>query len=106
MFGLIKKMSMGLLINIVNTSDHTKCMSLSNRMTQPTLINLHPNEFRCCQEFHYYWFIVKLDLFEVAILDLSNTVCVPNNMCSKKSLSMFNMIMGISESKILTNIKT
>ena len=28
-FGLIKKMFIGLLINIVNASDHTKCVSLS-----------------------------------------------------------------------------
>ena len=36
-----------LLSNIVNGSNHTKCVSLSNQksMTQPTLINLHPNEY-------------------------------------------------------------
>ena len=44
-------------------------------------------------------------MFEVAILDLSNIVCVSNK-TKYLSLSMFNMIMGISESKILTNIKT
>ena len=31
MFGLIKKIFMGLLINIVNASNHTKCLSLSNQ---------------------------------------------------------------------------
>ena len=38
-------MFMGVLVSIVNTSNHTECISLSNqnRMTQPTLINLHPN---------------------------------------------------------------
>ena len=38
-----------------------KCVSLSNQkcMIQPTLINLHPNEYS--QEFHYYPFAVKLD---------------------------------------------
>ena len=43
---------MGLLINIVNASNHTKCVSLSKekRMTQPILINFHPNEYS--QEFH------------------------------------------------------
>ena len=43
MFGLIKKMFMGLLINIVNASNHTKCVSLSNQKCeiQPTFINLH-----------------------------------------------------------------
>ena len=43
---------MELLVSIVNASNHTKCISLSNQkfMTQPTLINLHPNEYS--QEFH------------------------------------------------------
>ena len=38
-----------------------KCLSLSSqkRMTQPTLINLHPNKYS--QEFHYYPFAVKID---------------------------------------------
>ena len=33
-----------LLSNIVNGSNHTKCVSLSNQkcMIQPTAINLHP----------------------------------------------------------------
>ena len=61
MFRLIKKMFMGLLINIVNAFNHRKCVSLSNQKCtiQLTLINLHPNEYR--QEFHYYSFTVKLD---------------------------------------------
>ena len=43
---------MELLVSILNASNHTKCISLSNEkfMTQPTLINLHPNEYS--QEFH------------------------------------------------------
>ena len=47
MFGLIKKMFMELLISIINASNHRKCVFLSNQkcMTQPTLINLHPNEY-------------------------------------------------------------
>ena len=61
MFGLIKKTFSGLLTGIVSASNHTKYVSLSNQkcMTQPTLIDLHPNE--CSQEFHYYTFAVKLD---------------------------------------------
>ena len=61
MFGLIKKMFMGLLISIVNASNHTNCMSLSNHkcMIDPTLVNLHPNEYS--KEFHCYPFAVKLD---------------------------------------------
>ena len=46
MFGLIKKMFIGLLISIVNSSDHTKCVLLSNQKCkiQPTFVNLYPNE--------------------------------------------------------------
>ena len=53
MFGLIKKIFIGLLTDLVNGFNHTKCVLLSNQkcMIQPTLINLHPNEYS--QEFHY-----------------------------------------------------
>ena len=46
MFALIKKMFIGLLISIVNSSDHTKCVLLSNQKCkiQPTFVNLYPNE--------------------------------------------------------------
>ena len=46
MFGLIKKLFKGLLISIVNASNYTKCILLSNKkcIIQPTLANLHPNE--------------------------------------------------------------
>ena len=45
MFGLTKKVFIGLLTGIVSAFNHTKCLSLSNQkcMTQPTLINLHSN---------------------------------------------------------------
>ena len=45
MFGLIKKVFIGLLTGIVSESNLAKCVSLSNQecMTQPTIINLHPN---------------------------------------------------------------
>ena len=44
---LIKKMFIGLLTSIVSASNHTRCMLLSNQKwtTQPTLVNLHPNEY-------------------------------------------------------------
>ena len=47
MFGLIKKKIIGILIDIVSTSNHTKCMLLTNQKctTQPILINLHPNKY-------------------------------------------------------------
>ena len=53
MFALIKKIFMGLLINIVNASNHTYCVSLNNQKCeiQSTFINLHPNEYN--QELHY-----------------------------------------------------
>ena len=52
MFGLIKKIFIGLLIDLVNESNHKKGVSLSNekREIQPTLINLHPNEYS--RKFH------------------------------------------------------
>ena len=49
------------LTGLVNGSDHTKWVSLRHQkcITQPILINLHPNEFS--QELHYYPLAVKLD---------------------------------------------
>ena len=46
MFGLIKKTFIGLLTGLLNGSNHSKCVSLSNKNFnhQPTLINLNPNE--------------------------------------------------------------
>ena len=59
MFGLIKKTFIGLLIGLVNGTNHTKYVSLSNQKCMTTLINLHPNEYS--KELHYYPFAVKLD---------------------------------------------
>ena len=61
MFGLIKKMFIGLLTGLINGANRPKCISLSNQkcMVQPTLINLHPNEYG--QQFHCYQFAIKLD---------------------------------------------
>ena len=62
MFGIIEKMFIVLLTNLYNASNDTKCvLSLSNQncKAQPTLINLHPNEYS--QDLHYYRFAVKLD---------------------------------------------
>ena len=69
-------------------------------MIQPTLINLHPNEYS--QEFHYYPFAVKLDRCVGScntLNDLSNKVCIPNK-TEDLNLSVFNMITGINELKI------
>ena len=70
-----------MLSSIVNASNHTKCLSLSNQKCkiQLTLINLHPNKY--IQEFHYDPFLVKLDRCVGScntINDLSNKVCIPN----------------------------
>ena len=56
MFELIKKIFIGLLISVGNASIHTKCVSLSNQtcVIQPTLVNLHPNEYS--QELHFIHF--------------------------------------------------
>ena len=61
MFELIKKLFIRLLTSLANASNHKKCISLSNQKCeiQPTLINLHLNEYS--QELHYYPFAVKLD---------------------------------------------
>ena len=100
MFGLIKKIFIGLLTGLVSGSNHTKCMSLSSQkcMTQSSLINVHPNEYS--KEFHYYPFAAKFDRC-VVMNDLSNKVCVQNK-TEELNLSTFNMITGINESKTLT----
>ena len=72
MFGLIKKIFMGFLINTVNTSNHTTCVSLNNQrcMIQPTLNNLHHNGY--FKEFHYYPFSVKWDRYFGSCIDILN----------------------------------
>ena len=101
---MIKKIFIGLLTGIVNDSYHTKCVSLSSQkcMTQPTLINLYPNEYS--QEFHYYLFAVNLDSCVGScntLNDLCNKVWVPNK-AEDLNLSLFNMTTGTNESKKLT----
>ena len=101
MFEVIKKTFIGLLTGLVNGSNHTKCVLLSNHqcMIQLTLINLHPNEYS--QEFHYDPFAVKLDRCVGScntLNDVFDKVCVPNE-TQDLNLSMFNIITGINESK-------
>ena len=104
MSGIIEKIFIVLLSSIVNDSNHTKCVSLSNQKCeiQPTPINLHPNEYR--QELHYYPFVIKFDRCVGSyntLNDLFNKVCVPNK-TKDLNLSVFNMITGINELKTLT----
>ena len=103
MFILIEKIFIGLLISIVNASNHKKFILLSNQkcMIQRTLINLHSYEYS--QEFQYYPFSVKLDRCVGSyntLNDLSNKVCVPNK-AEDLNLNMFNMVTGINESTTL-----
>ena len=89
---LIKKIFTGLLTGLVNGSNDTKCVSLSNQkfMIQPTLINSYPNRYS--QEFHYFPFAFKLDRCVGScntLNDLSNKVCVPNK-TEDLNLSVFN----------------
>ena len=60
MFVLIKKVFIVVLSAIVNASNNTKNVLISNQKCkiQPTFINLHPNEYS--QELQYYPFSVKL----------------------------------------------
>ena len=72
----------GILTNIiVNVSNHTKCLSLSNQKCgiPPTLIIVHPNEYS--QELHYNPFAVKLNKYVgscITLNDLSNKACIAN----------------------------
>ena len=91
------------LTSLVNASNHTKCVSLSNQKyeIQSTLINLHPIEYS--QELHYYAFVVKLDKCVGScntFYGLSNKVCFPNK-TEDLNIHVFNMIIGKNQSKIL-----
>ena len=100
-------MFIGLLISLVNASNHIKWISLNSQhcMIQLALINfliLHPNEYS--QGLRYCSFAFNLDTCVWTcntLNNLSNKVCAPNKI---KYLNMhtFNMIIGINESKIFT----
>ena len=71
-------------------------------MTQPTLINLHPNQYN--EGLCYYPFAVNLDRCAGScntLDNLSQRVCVSNKV-EDLNLSIFNMISGINELKTLT----
>ena len=61
MLGIIKKMFIVLLSSVINPSNYTKCISLSNQNCeiQTTLFKLYTNEYS--RELQYYPFAVKLD---------------------------------------------
>ena len=104
MFRIIKKFFIVLLASIVNVSNHTKCVSLSNQKCeiQPALINLYPNEYN--RELHYYPIVVKLDKCVGScnnLNELSDKICVPNK-TKDLNILVFSMITGINGSKTLT----
>ena len=93
-----------LLTSNFNASSHTKCLSLNNQkyMIQPTLINLHPNEYT--QGLHYYPFTVNLDRCVGScnpFNDLLNRLYVADK-TEDLNVRVFNMITGINESRTLT----
>ena len=72
-----------LLTSTVNSSNHTKCISLNNQqyIARPTLISLHPNEYS--QVLHYYLFVFNLGRCTGScntLKDLSNKIlCCKQN---------------------------
>ena len=96
MLGLIKKIFIGLLTGRVNGSNHTKCVSLSNQkcMTQPILINLHPNEYS--QEFHNHPLALKL---HKCVNTLSNTLNSLNTLNEVVILLMTYLIRFVFQIK-------
>ena len=97
---------MGLLISIVNTSNHTKYVSLSNQKVWFNLLLLIYILMYSLisQECHYYSLAVKLERYVGSCNTLngfSNKVYVPNK-TEGSNRSNFNVITGINESKTLT----
>ena len=83
-----------------NAYNLTICISLNNQqcIAQPTLINLHPNEY--IQGLRYYPLALNLDRCMGScntINDLSNRACVANK-SEDLDLRVFNVITGINES--------
>ena len=103
MFGIIKTIFIGLLTSIVNASNNPNCMSLSNQncITQPTFINLHPNEYS--QDFTTtHQRLNQVDVFGSCntLNDLPKKVCVPIK-TKDSNIYVFKMITGKNESKML-----
>ena len=96
---------MGLLISIVNTSNHTKCVSLSSQKVWFNLLLLIYILMYSLisQECHYYSLAVKLERYVGSCNTLngfSNKVYVPNK-TEGSNRSNFNVITGINELKTL-----
>ena len=97
MFEFIQKIIIGLLTSLVNASNHTKCVFVTDQKytLQPTSINVHPNEYT--KGLRYYPFEVNLGrVSEVnTFTDLSIKVCVLNK-TEDLNLNMLNMIVGMN----------
>ena len=97
MFEFIQKIIIGLLTSLVNASNHTKCVFVTDQKytLQPTSINVHPNEYN--KGLRYYPFEVNLGrVSEVnTFTDLSIKVCVLNK-TEDLNLNMLNMIVGMN----------
>ena len=91
MFEFIQKIIIGLLTSLVNASNHTKCVFVTDQKytLQPTSINVHPNEYT--KGLRYYPFEVNLG----RVSDLSIKVCVLNK-TEDLNLNMLNMIVGMN----------
>ena len=79
MFGLVKKMFIGLLTGVISATNHTKCVLLSNQKCtiQSSIITLHPKEYT--QGLHSCSSAVNLDKCVGScntLNDLSNKVYV------------------------------
>ena len=113
MFLLIKQVFIWLcfsksLSSIVNTPGHTKCISLNIQqcMTQPTLINLHLNEY--IEGLRYYPHAVNLGRCmggcNTLSNDLSNEVCAPNKTNQNLFLFKFEFFKYNNRNKRVKNI--
>ena len=92
------------MASVVNAFSNTKYLSLSHQkcMTQPTIINLHPNAYT--QGLRYYLFVVNLGRSVGScntLNNLSNKVLLSSK-TEDLNLSVFNMITGTNEWKTLT----
>ena len=56
----------------MNEPNHRKCVSLRNQkcMTQPTLINLHPNEYKAKQKHLLPFYIANNELKKFCIYNI------------------------------------
>ena len=90
MFGLLKKIFIGLLTGLVNGSNHKKVVLLRNGKCeiQPSLINLNPSEYS--QNYN----TIHLQLNQIDVLEMSYLKKCVINKAKGLNVSVFNMITG------------